>query len=79
MRNAASKKFFAKFQRDPNRHAKILARALRCEIRRIQGHSRIPYSPPKGSWEPKAKPVDYECVPVEYMYRAGKSTEGGNC
>ena len=34
--NADTKHFFAEFQRDPEKHAKILAdRALRCEIKRI--------------------------------------------
>ena len=36
LRNADTKHFFAEFQRDPEKHAKILAdRVLRCEIKWI--------------------------------------------
>ena len=48
LRNADAKRFFAEFQRDPEKHAKILAdRALRREIKRIVDTDR-PYSAPAG-------------------------------
>ena len=62
--------FFAEFQRDPEKHAKILAdRALRHEIKRILDTDR-PYSAPAGLREPKPEPVDEEPLsPHEFMYR----------
>ena len=62
--------FFAEFQRDPEKQAKILAdRALRREIKRILDTDR-PYSAPAGLHEPKLEPVDEEPMsPHEFMYR----------
>ena len=62
--------FFAEFQCDPEKHAKILAdRALRREIKRILDTDR-PYSAPSGLLEPKPKPLDEEPLsPHEFMYR----------
>jgi len=70
LRNADTKHFFAEFQRDPEKHAKILAdRALRREIKRILDTDR-PYSAPAGLREPKPEPVDEEPLsPHEFMYR----------
>jgi len=69
-RNADTKHFFAEFQRDPEKHAKILAdRALRREIKRILDTDR-PYSAPAGLLEPKPEPLDEEPLsPHEFMYR----------
>ena len=68
-RNADTKCFFAEFQRDPEKHAKILAdRALRREIKRILDTDR-PYSAPAGLLEPKPEPMDEEPLfPHEFMY-----------
>ena len=62
--------FFAEFQRDPAKHAKILAdRALHHEIKRILDTDR-PYSAPAGLREPKPEPVDEDSLwPREFMYR----------
>ena len=62
--------FFAEFQHDLAKHAKILAdHALRREIRRILDTDR-PYSAPAGLREPKSEPVDEEPLsPHEFMYR----------
>jgi len=62
--------FFAEFQRDPEKHAKILAdRAHRREIKWILDTDR-PYSAPAGLREPKPEPVDEEPLsPHEFMYR----------
>ena len=62
--------FFANFQRDPAKHARILAnRRLRREIKRILDTDR-PYSSPAGLREPKPEPVDEEpLAPHEFMYR----------
>jgi len=62
--------FFAEFQRDPEKHAKILAdHALRREIKRILDTDR-PYSAPAGLREPKPEPVNEEPLPPhEFMYR----------
>ena len=62
--------FFAKFQPDPEKHAKILAdRALCREIKWILDPDR-PYSAPAGLREPKPEPVDEEPLsPHEFMYR----------
>ena len=70
LRNADAKRFFAEFQRDPEKHAKILAdRALRREIKWILDTDR-PYSPPAGLREPKPEPVNEEPLPPhEFMYR----------
>ena len=70
LRNADTKRFFAEFQRDPVKHAKILAdRALRREIKWILDTDR-PYSAPAGLREPKPEPVDEEPLsPHEFMYR----------
>ena len=70
LRNADRKRFFAEFQRDPEKHAKILAdRALRREIKWILDTDR-PYSAPVGLHEPKPEPVDEEPLPPhEFMYR----------
>ena len=70
LRNADAKRFFAEFQRDPEKHAKILAdRALRREIKRILDIDRS-YSASAGLREPKPEPVDEEPLPPhEFMYR----------
>ena len=70
LRNAATKRFFADFQRDPAKHAKILSnRRLRREIKRILDTDR-PYSSPAGLREPKPEPVDEEPLsPHDFMYR----------
>ena len=70
LRNADTKHFFVEFQRDPEKHTKILAdRALRREIKRILDTDR-PYSAPAGLREPKPEPVDEEPLsPHEFMYR----------
>ena len=70
LRNADTKRFFAEFQRDPVKHAKILAdRALRHEIKWILDTDR-PYSAPVGLSEPKPEPVDEQPLsPHEFMYR----------
>ena len=70
LRNADTKHFFAEFQRDPEKHAKILAdRALRREIKRILDTDR-PYSALAGLLEPKPEPLDEEPLsPHEFMYR----------
>ena len=62
--------FFAEFQRDPKKHAKILAdRMLRREIKRILDTDR-PYSAPASLREPKPELVDEEPLsPHEFMYR----------
>ena len=62
--------FFAEFQRNPEKHAKILAnRALRREIKRIL-NTDWPYSAPAGLLEPKPEPMDEEALsPHEFMYR----------
>ena len=60
--------FFVEFQRDPEKHVKILAdRALRREIKRILDTSR-PYSAPTGLLEPKPEPIEEEPSPPEFMY-----------
>ena len=70
LRNADTKRFFAEFQRDPAKHAKILAdRQLHREIKRILDTDR-PYSSLAGLREPKPEPVDEEpLAPHEFMYR----------
>ena len=70
LRNAATKRFFADFQRDLAKHAKILAnRRLRREIKRILDTGRL-YSSPAGLREPKPEPVDEEPLsPHDFMYR----------
>jgi hypothetical protein len=68
-RKAAAIRFFAKFQCDPERHAKILAdRTLHREIRRIQRSSDVPYVPPEGLKKLKLEPFDNEFKPLEFMY-----------
>ena len=61
---------FFEFQRDTEKHAKILAnRALRREIKRILDIDR-PYSAPAGLLKPKPEPVNEEPLfPHEFMYR----------
>ena len=70
LQNTDTKCFFAEFQRDPEKHAKILAdRALHREIKRILDTDR-PYKTPAGLLEPKPEPVDEEPqLPYEFMYR----------
>ena len=60
---------FADFQRDPVKHARILAnRRLRREIKWILDTDR-PYSSPAGLREPKPEPGDEEpLAPHEFMY-----------
>ena len=62
--------FFAEFQRDPEKHTKILADCvLHREIKWILDTDR-PYSAPAGLHEPKPEPVDEEPLsPNEFMYR----------
>ena len=68
--NVDTKCFFAEFQRDPEKHAKILAdHALRREIKQILDTDR-PYSAPTGLLKLKPEPVDEEPLsPHEFMYR----------
>ena len=68
LRTTNTKHFFAEFQRDPAKHAKILAdHALHCKIKRILDTDK-PYSAPAGLREPE--PVDEEPLsPHEFMYR----------
>ena len=70
-RNKQAKRFFADFQRDPAKHARILANRRLCrEIKRILDTDR-PYSSPAGLREPKPEPVDDEpLAPHEFMYRS---------
>ena len=70
LRNANTKRFFAEFQRDPVKHAKILANhVLYREIKRILDTDR-PYSAPAGLREPKPEPVDEEPLSShECIYR----------
>ena len=70
VRNADTKRFFAEFQRDPEKHVKILANCtLRHEIKRILDTDRL-YSAPAGLREPKPEPVNEEPLPPhELMYR----------
>ena len=69
VRNANAKRFFEEFQRDPERHAKILVeRALRWEIKRIL-NTNVPYAAPTGFRQPKPEPVDEEPFAHEFMYR----------
>ena len=70
LRNTDTKRFFAEFQCDLEKQAKILAdRALRREIKWILDTDR-PYSAPAGLREPKPEPVDEEPLsPHEFMYR----------
>ena len=70
LRNADTKRFFAKFQCDPEKHAKILAnRVLHREIKWILDTDRL-YSAPAGLREPKPEPVDEDSLwPHEFMYR----------
>ena len=69
-RNKQAKRFFADFQRDPAKHARILANCrLRREIKWILDTDR-PYSSPASLREPKPEPVDEEpLAPHEFMYR----------
>ena len=54
LRNTDTKHFFAEFQRDPEKHAKILAdRAFRREIKQILDTDRL-YSAPAGLRLPKS-------------------------
>jgi len=68
LQNTDTKHFFDEFQRDPEKHAKILAdRALHREIKWILDTDR-PYSAPAGLREPKPEPVDEEPLsPHEFM------------
>ena len=67
--NADKKRFFEEFQRDPVRHARILAdRALHREMKRILD-TNAPYSTPVGLREPRPEPVDEDTSPPEFMYR----------
>ena len=70
LRNADTKHFFAKFQNDPEKHAKILADHALChEIKQILVTDR-PYSAPAGLHELKPEPADEEPLsPHEFMYR----------
>ena len=55
---ANSKQFWAKFSRDPELQAKILAdRSLHRETKRILDTER-PYTPARGLLGPKPEPVD---------------------
>ena len=70
LQNVDTKRFFAKFQRDPVKHAKTLAdRALHHEIKWILDTDRL-YSAPAGLRELKPEPIDEEPLsPHEFMYR----------
>ena len=61
--------FFAEFQRDPEKHGKILSERRLCrEIKRLLDTDR-PYSAPMGLLEPKPEPVEEVMEPHEFMYR----------
>jgi len=70
LRNADTKHFFAEFQRDPEKHAKILSdHALHRDIKQILDTDRS-YSAPTGLLKLKPEPVDEEPLsPHELMYR----------
>ena len=77
-RNSDTKCFFAEFQRDPEKHVKILVDlALHREIKQILDTDK-PYSAPAGLLELKPEPVDEEpFASHEFMYRRrGISDEG---
>jgi len=80
LRNADTKQFFDEFQRDPEKHAKILAdRALRREIKWILDTDR-PYSTLASLCEPKPEPVDEEPLsPHEFMYRRKGIFDESSC
>jgi len=68
-RNTDTECFFAEFQRDPEKHAKILSeRRLRREIKRLLDTDR-PYKAPMGLLEPKPEPIEDMVAPHEFMYR----------
>ena len=68
-RNTDTKRFFAEFQCDPEKHAKILfERRLRREIKRLLDTDR-PYKAPMGLLEPKPEPVEHMIALHEFMYR----------
>ena len=67
-RNTDTECFFAEFQRDPEKHAKILSeRRLRREIKRLLDTDR-PYNAPMGLLELKPEPVEEVMEPHEFMY-----------
>ena len=68
-RNTDTKRFFAEFQCDPEKHAKILfERRLHREIKRLLDTDK-PYNAPMGLLEPKPEPVEDMIAPHEFMYR----------
>ena len=68
-RNTNTKRFFAEFQHDPEKHSEILTeRRLRRKIKRLLDTDR-PYSAPMGLLEPKPEPVDEVPTHHEFMYR----------
>ena len=68
-RNTDTKRFFAEFQRDPEKHAKILfERRLRHEIKCLLDTDK-PYNAPMGHLEPKPEPVEDMIAPHEFMSR----------
>ena len=67
-RNADTKRFFAEFQHDPEKHAKVLSECrLRREIKCLLDTDR-PYKAPMGLLEPKPEPVEDMIAPHEFMY-----------
>jgi hypothetical protein len=67
-RNTDTKQFFAEFQRDPEKHAEILAEhRLHREIKWLLDTDR-PYSALMSLLEPKPEPVEEVLTPHEFMY-----------
>ena len=66
------------FQRDPEKHAKILSeRRLRREIKRLLDTDK-PYNAPMGLLEPKPEPVEDKVAPHEFMYRRQRIFDEGS-
>ena len=78
MGNAKAKCIWAKFSRDKEKQAKILAdHSLRCKIKHILDTDR-PYAPAAGLLEPKPEPVDEvpDAGHFSYRFRGDTMSEG---
>ena len=62
------KRLFAEFQRDPEKHAKILSECRLCPEIKCLLHTDKPYNAPMGLLEPKPEPVEDMNAPHEIMY-----------
>ena len=63
------KRFFVEFQRNPEKHAKIMSgRRLRREIKRLLDTDK-PHNASMGHLELKPEPVEDMIAPHEFMYR----------